>query len=109
MLLMHLCFCLTTIFSLLKPDNTGVKCQKFNIVGRDEIDNLELAKFIADFQNKDLNYDMVDFHSQRPGHDLRYALDGSKMKDMGWTPSSAYEKLEKVINWSLRNERWLSF
>ena len=72
-------------FSLLKPDNTGVKCQKFNIVGRDEIDNLELAKFIADFQNKDLNYDMVDFHSQRPGHDLRYALDGSKMKDMGWT------------------------
>ena len=37
---------------------------KFNIVGKDEIDNLELAKFIATCQNKDLNYEMVDFHSQ---------------------------------------------
>ena len=51
---------------------------------------------------------MVDFHSQRPGHDLSYALDGTKMKKMGWTPQSAYKKLEDVVNWSLRNERWLS-
>ena len=51
---------------------------------------------------------MVDFHSQRPGHDLRYALDGTKMKKMGWTPQSAYKKLEEVVEWTLRNERWLS-
>ena len=51
---------------------------------------------------------MVDFHSQRPGHDLRYALDGSKMKDMGWEPHSAYERLESTINWTLKNDRWLS-
>ncbi len=92
----------------MKPDKTGAKCQKFNIVGKDEIDNLELANFIADVQGKKLNFEMVDFHSQRPGHDLRYALDGEKMKNMGWTPQSAYKRLEDVVNWSLKNKRWLS-
>ena len=85
-----------------------MKCQKFNIVGKDEIDNLSLAKFIANVQNKELQYEMVDFHSQRPGHDLRYALDGTKMKKMGWEPQSAYDRLESTINWSLENDRWLS-
>ena len=92
----------------IKPDETGAKCQKFNIVGKDEIDNLELAQFIAKVQEKNLLYEMVDFHSQRPGHDLRYALDGTKMKKMGWEPESAYDRLESVINWSLKNDRWLS-
>lgn len=94
--------------SSFKPDSTGMKCQKFNIVGKDEIDNLSLAQFIAKTQNKELNYEMVDFHSQRPGHDLRYALDGGKMKDMGWEPHSAYERLESTIKWTLKNDRWLS-
>ena len=94
--------------SSIKPDKTGAKCQKFNIVGKDEINNLELAQFIAKVQNKNLIYEMADFHSQRPGHDLRYALDGSKMKKMGWTPESAFKKLEEVIDWTLKNERWLS-
>lgn len=94
--------------SNFQPDETGAKCQKFNIVGRDEIDNLELAQFIAQCQDKELNYEMVDFHSQRPGHDLRYALDGSKMAKMGWQPDSAYDKLKETVNWSLKNDRWLS-
>ena len=94
--------------SSIKPDSTGAKCQKFNIVGKDEIDNLELAQFIAKTQSLDLKYEMVDFHSQRPGHDLRYALDGSKMANMGWVPHSAFERLEKTIKWTLKNDRWLS-
>ena len=94
--------------SSIDPDESGAKCQKFNIVGKDEIDNLQLAQFIAKTQSKNLIYEMVDFHSQRPGHDLRYALDGSKMKKMGWEPQSAYERLESVVNWTLNNERWLS-
>jgi dTDP-glucose 4,6-dehydratase len=94
--------------SKMKPDATGAKCQKFNIVGKDEIDNLQLAQFIAKTQKKELNYKMVDFHSQRPGHDLRYALDGSKMAKMGWKPESAFERLEKSIEWTLKNDRWLS-
>jgi len=94
--------------SSMASDATGAKCQKFNIVGKDEIDNLELARFIAQVQNKDLNFEMVDFHSQRPGHDLRYALDGTKMKKMGWEPQSAYKRLEEVVEWTLKNDRWLS-
>ena len=93
--------------SLFSPDSSGAKCQKFNIVGKDEIDNLSLAQFIAKVQSKDLNYEMVDFHSQRPGHDLRYSLDGSKMKGMGWEPHSAYDRLESTIKWTLENDRWL--
>ena len=93
--------------STIPEDKTGAKCQKFNIVGKDEIDNLELAQFIAKTQNKDLKYEMVDFHSSRPGHDLRYALDGSKMKNMGWEPQSAFKRLESVVQWTLENDRWL--
>ncbi len=92
----------------IEPDETGAKCQKFNIVGKDEIDNLELAQFIAKIQNKNLKYEMIDFHSSRPGHDLRYALDGSKMKNMGWEPRSAFSRLESTINWTLKNDRWLA-
>ena len=91
----------------LKIDHKEGKCQKFNIVGKDEINNLELAQFIAKVQNKDLIHEMVDFHSSRPGHDLRYALDGSKMANMGWVPQSAFERLESVIKWTLDNDRWL--
>tara|TARA_Y100000768_G_scaffold383680_1_gene366264 strand:+ start:354 stop:1379 length:1026 start_codon:yes stop_codon:yes gene_type:complete len=93
--------------SMFKPDKTGAKCQKFNIVGKDEIDNLELAKFIAEVQKKSLDYELVDFHSSRPGHDLRYSLDGDKMAKMGWVPESAFNRLEYVINWTLENDRWL--
>ena len=69
---------------------------------------MALAQLIAESQEKDLKYEMVDFHSQRPGHDLRYALDGEKMKNMGWIPQSAYKKLEQVVDWTLKNDRWLS-
>ena len=91
----------------IEINENDLKCQKFNIVGKDEIDNLELAQFIANFQNKNLKYEMVDYHSSRPGHDLRYALDGNKMSKMGWKLESAYDRLESVIEWSLKNDRWL--
>ena len=102
-----LLFLLQYDISNIGPDNTGAKCQKFNIVGKDEINNLELAQFIAKVQNQELKYEMVDFHSSRPGHDLRYALDGTKMANMGWKPESAFERLESVIQWTLDNNRWL--
>ena len=94
--------------SKIQADISGIKCQKFNIVGKDEINNFELAEFIAKIQKKSLNYEMVDFHSQRPGHDLRYSLDGAKMAEMGWTPKSAFDQLESTIQWTLENDRWLS-
>ena len=52
---------------------------------------------------------MVDFHSSRPGHDLRYALDGTKMKELGWEPSkSCKERIAEVTEWTLKNERWIT-
>ncbi|MBT6170311.1 MAG: NAD-dependent epimerase/dehydratase family protein, partial [Flavobacteriaceae bacterium] len=84
-------------------DFGGAKCPKFNIVGAEEINNLDLAQLIADSQGKDLNYKMVDFHSSRPGHDLRYSLSGEKMKKFGWTPSiKLSQRIKQVVEWSLK-------
>jgi dTDP-glucose 4,6-dehydratase len=94
----------------IKPENDwgGAKCPKFNIVGAEELTNLELAEIIAKSQNKKLNYEMVDFHSSRPGHDLRYALSGDKMKSLGWTPKiKVYSRIKQVVEWSLKNPSWI--
>ena len=85
----------------------GAKCPKFNIVGARELNNLELAQMIALAQDKDLNYELVDFHSARPGHDLRYALSGEKMKQMGWEPKPIEERVKEVVKWTLDNPRWI--
>ena len=86
----------------------GAKCPKFNIVGSEELNNLQLAQIIAEAQDKELKYELVDFHSARPGHDLRYALDGDKMKSIGWTPAkSVRERIADVTKWTLANKRWI--
>ena len=87
----------------------GAKCPKFNIVGSEELNNLDLATIIAEAQGKEFKYEMVDFHSSRPGHDLRYALDGDKMKKLGWEPAkSVRERIAEVTKWTLDNERWIT-
>jgi dTDP-glucose 4,6-dehydratase len=81
---------------------------KYNIVGEGEITNLDLAQAIADIMGKELKYEIVDFHSSRPGHDLRYALDGTKMRKMGWeTPKTIKEALKSTVEWTLKNRQWL--
>lgn len=76
----------------------GSPQDKYNIVGEREVTNLEVAQMIAILLDKPLEYKMVDFHSERPGHDLRYALDGSKLKLMGWSPSDDFVKgLEETV------------
>lgn len=89
-------------------DYGGAKCPKFNIVGAEEIDNLQLAKNIAMAQNKELKYEMIDFHSSRPGHDLRYALSGEYVEQLGWKPKiSLTERINEVVSWTLANDRWM--
>jgi dTDP-glucose 4,6-dehydratase len=92
---------------LVANDFGGAKCHKFNIVGSEELDNLKLAEYIGSCQGKSAKCEMVDFHSSRPGHDLRYALDGSKMKQMGWEPKPVKDRLKQTVEWTLRNDRWL--
>ena len=89
--------------------SNGIKCPKFNLVGTEEVDNLELAQLIASKLNKELKYEMVDFHSSRPGHDLRYALSGERLKELGWEPTvKLSDHIEKVVNWYINNPDWLT-
>jgi dTDP-glucose 4,6-dehydratase len=94
--------------SIYEPDYGNAKCPKFNVVGKEEIDNLSLAKMIAAAAGKELNYEMIDFHTSRPGHDLRYALSGEYMKSLGWEPKvSLQERISEVVHWSLDNQEWI--
>lgn len=89
--------------------NSG-KRDKYNIVGEREVNNLDMAQMIARIIGKDLKYEMVDFHSSRPGHDLRYALDGSKLESLGWhIPKTFEQSLEKTVHWYLNNPKWLDW
>jgi dTDP-glucose 4,6-dehydratase len=73
---------------------------RYHIAGEREIDNLSLAQMIAEMMGKELKYTLEDFHSTRPGHDRRYALDGSKLKEAGWKqPQNLEESLRNTILW----------
>jgi dTDP-glucose 4,6-dehydratase len=90
-------------------DNPIKTPQRFHVVGEKELDNLEMAKLISDFMGMTLKYEVIDYRDKRPGHDLRYALDGSKLAATGWTaPISLEDSLEKVVKWTLENREWLS-
>jgi len=84
------------------------KPDRYNIVGDVQLDNLELAQTIAKLMDKELKYEMVDFHSTRPGHDPHYGLNGSKLKKLGWTSPISFEKsLKDVIEWQKAHPDWL--
>lgn len=91
-----------------KMDEKNGLCPKFNIVGQEELNNLELAHMIASIINKPLNYELVDFHSSRPGHDLRYAMSGDKIAQLGWKPKvSVRERIREVVDWTLSHPEWI--
>lgn len=95
------------VLFLIKNGTIG---EKYNISGEREVSNLDMAKMIAIFMNKEeeLDYELVDFHSNRPGHDLRYGLDGTKLFDMGFKlPINFEESLKKTVEWTLQNQKWL--
>ncbi|MFD9223830.1 dTDP-glucose 4,6-dehydratase [Streptomyces sp. NPDC060064] len=82
---------------------------RFHVVGEREVDNIEMVRLLASFmgiQNPQL--DLVDFHSSRPGHDLRYALDGRKLAEAGWTaPLPLEDSLRRTVEWTLQHPEWL--
>lgn len=85
---------------------------KWHVVGEKELDNLHMALLIEEalFNERGvgrLMTKMVDFHTSRPGHDLRYALDGQKIAEAGWEPPVPLEEsLRRTVAWSLKNELW---
>lgn len=81
---------------------------RWNVVGDREVDNLEMAQRIANLMALPLAYKFVDFHSSRPGHDPRYALDGSKLRSAGWRPPVKFEdSLLRTVEWTLTHRSWL--
>lgn len=84
------------------------KPERLNIVGEKEWDNLKLAQFVSRVLEEPLKYEMISFHESRPGHDLRYALDGTKLRKLGWkAPKTLEESLTKAIKWYEENIKWL--
>lgn len=85
------------------------KPDRYNIVGDCQVDNLSLAQTTAALMGKELEYELVDFHSTRPGHDLHYGLDGTKLKKKGWKSPLSFEKsLKNTIDWQMENQHWIT-
>ena len=87
----------------------------YNIGGLNEWTNIDLVKHLIKLTDKKLNRpqgtsnSLIQFVTDRAGHDQRYAIDASKIENqLGWTPSVKFEEgLEKTVDWYLRNARWL--
>jgi len=80
---------------------------RLNIVGDEEKTNLEMALLAASFTGNELDYELVDFHSARPGHDLRYSLDGSKIAALGWKAPLDFESsVKSTVEWTMDNPEW---
>lgn len=96
--------------SLYVVDGAVDRPDRYNIVGDLELDNLELAQKVADALGKELKFEFMDFHAitDRPGHDRRYALDGSKLKSLGWKAPVEFDaSLKSYIDWTLAHPEWL--
>lgn len=78
--------------------DNGVKGELYNIVGTDEKTNEDVVRTINELLGYEPLIEYVDFHKTRPGHDRRYAIDGSKLANLGWTPSIGFEEgIKQVI------------
>lgn len=81
---------------------------KLHVCGEVEISNLDLAQLIARTLGRPLRYELVNFHSSRPGHDLRYAMNDERIREMGWQrPMGLAQSLEKTVHWYLEHPEWL--
>ncbi|MBM3233183.1 dTDP-glucose 4,6-dehydratase [Candidatus Pacearchaeota archaeon] len=77
----------------------------YNIGGGNEINNMDLTRAILN--GTGLGGEMIEYVADRPGHDLRYSLDSSKIKSLGWQPRFKFEEaLLQTINWYKDNPQW---
>ncbi len=82
----------------------GEKGEIYNISSGEERTNLEVVSEILRIIGKP---DLIEFVEDRPGHDLRYSLDSSKIMELGWKPGHKFEEgLKETIEWYLKNEEW---
>ena len=95
--------------------NKGKNKETYNIGGFNEWKNIDLVKLLCNQMDNKLSKDfgtsqkLITHVKDRPGHDLRYAIDATKINsDLGWSPSVTFEEgLSKTIDWYLENDDWL--
>lgn len=94
----------------------GKNHETYNIGGFNEWKNIDLVKLLCSVMDQKLgrregeSAQLITYVKDRPGHDLRYAIDASKInKELGWKPSVTFEEgLEQTIDWYLSNTEWLN-
>ncbi|MGD0977605.1 MAG: dTDP-glucose 4,6-dehydratase [Candidatus Bathyarchaeia archaeon] len=84
----------------------GQPGQTYNVAAGNEVPNIEIVRKILRQLGKD--QDLITFVEDRPGHDVRYSLDSSRIRsELGWKPKHSFEKaLKETINWYVRNQSW---
>lgn len=93
----------------------GIQGETYNIGGENEWTNIDLIKVICKAMDKKLEREtgtsekLITYVKDRAGHDLRYAIDSSKlMSELGWKPSLQFEEgIEKTINWYMDHQDWM--
>ena len=93
----------------------GSPGEVYNIGGNNEWRNIDLVQYLCSLLDRKLGRSagesekLITYVTDRPGHDLRYAIDSSKLQtELGWQPSVTFEEgLEKTVDWYLANQEWL--
>ena len=96
--------------------HTAQSGSTYNIGGHNEWTNIDVIRLLCRVMDKKLgraegeSEQLITFVKDRAGHDLRYAIDATKLKnDLGWVPSVTFEEgLDKTVDWYLQNEEWLN-
>lgn len=94
----------SAILSILE---NGKPNEAYNISSNQELSNIELVQRICNIMGR--GHSLIEFVGERPGHDFRYALDTTKIKELGWKPQlKLRDSLESVINWYTTNSWWFA-
>ena len=100
--------------ALIKVATEGALGETYNIGGFNEKENIQVVRTICGILDEirpranGAYADLIEFVKDRPGHDLRYAIDASKIeRDLGWRPQETFESgIRKTVEWYLANETW---
>ena len=95
----------SAIFAVLAKGKVG---EVYNIGGNNEKKNIEIVRLLISELEK--TEDLIHFVKDRPGHDMRYAIDNSKItNELGWSPAYTFEQgMKKTIEWYLENREWMN-
>jgi dTDP-glucose 4,6-dehydratase len=81
---------------------------RYHIVGSERLNNLELARLIAELMGKELKYELVDFHKDNPAHDIHYGMEDNKLRAMGWKPPvDLRTSMKNTIAWQQAHKEWI--